>query len=343
MLFRVKIAANQLPSQLKKSLLPCYLVTGDEPLLVDEALDSIRAAARAQGFASRDLYVATTGFDWGELARAGGNLSLFAERRIVELRLPTGKPGRDGSAAIAQFCEQLGDDLLFVVSGPKLDRNNANAKWVKALSAAGGHVAVWPVDRGELPRWIQQRMRDTGLQPDRDAVRLVADRVEGNLLAARQEIEKLRLLLGEGPVSAEQVNRAVADSSRFDVFKLGDAALGGDARRALRILGGVRAEGVEPVVVMWALTREIRTLARMADYVEAGVDLSSAMQKCGVWHNRQSLVRGCVGRHRRATFYRLMQMLRQADAAAKGQQAGDPWALAAEIVLLLAGGRARAA
>lgn len=339
----MKIPANQLQSQLKKSLLPCYLVTGDEPLLVDESLDGIRAAARRQGFESRDLFVATTGFDWGELAQAGGNLSLFSERRIVELRLPTGKPGRAGSAAIAEFCEQLADDLLFIVSGPKLDRSNANAKWVKALAAAGGHVAVWPVDRGELPGWIQARMRAAGLAPDRDAVRLVADRVEGNLLAAVQEIEKLRLLLGEGPVTADQVGRAVADSSRFDIFKLGDAAIGGDARRALRILGGLRAEGIDAVPVLWALTREIRVLARLADYVDAGTDLSSAMQKCGVWRNRQGLVRSCVGRHRRATFNRLMQMLRSADAAAKGQQAGDPWALASEIVLLLAAGRARAA
>lgn len=339
----MKIPANQLKSQLQKSLLPCYLVTGDEPLLVQEALDNIRASARAAGFTTRDLYVATSGFDWKELGAAGGNLSLFSEKRIVELRLPTGKPGREGSQVIATLTEQLADDLLLIVSGPKLDRNATSAKWVKALMGAGGHVAVWPVDRRELPAWINARMKAVGLQAERDAVRLIADRVEGNLLAAQQEIEKLRLLLGEGAVTAEQVQRAVADSSRYDVYKLVDAAVSGDVQRALRILGGVRAEGVEAVIVMWALTREVRALSRIADSVAGGTELGQAMQKNGVWQNRQGLVRACISRHSRSIFYRLMQALRNADASAKGQRSGDPWQQATEIVLVLAGDRVRAA
>ena len=339
----MKIPANQLSNQLQKSLLPCYLVSGDEPLLAQESLDAIRAAARSAGFGSRELFVHGPGFAWHDFNAAGGNLSLFSEKRIIELRLPTGKPGRDGSAAICQMVEQLDRDLLLIVSAPKLDKGTAAAKWVKALSAAGAHVQIWPVDRRELPAWINARMRAAGLRPDRDAVRLIAERVEGNLLAAQQEIEKLRLLLGEGDVSAEHVQRAVADSSRFDVYKLVDAALGGDARRALRILQGVQAEGLEAVIVMWALTREVRTLVRLTDQVEAGVDLSSAMKKCGVWHNRQGLVRACVGRHRRGDFYALLKALRSADAAAKGQMAGDPWQLATEIVLALAVGHAQAA
>ena len=339
----MKIPANQLASQLKKSLLPCYLVTGDEPLLAQEALDAIRAAARERGFDSRELYTGQQGFDWNELTATAGNLSLFAERRIVELRLPTGKPGREGSAVIAAMAGQAGDDLLFVVSAPRLDRNNANAKWVKALAAAGGHVQVWPVDRRELPAWIHARMKASGLEPDRDAVALIAERVEGNLLAARQEIEKLRLLLGEGPVSAAHVERAVADSSRYDVYKLADAALGGEAARALRILGGVRAEGVSPVVVVWALTREIRTLAALADSVERGTELGRAMQQARVWSTRQGLVRSCIGRHARRDFHAMLKALGQADASAKGQRAGDPWQQSADIVLALAGARAQAA
>ncbi|MDZ7644834.1 MAG: DNA polymerase III subunit delta [Woeseiaceae bacterium] len=339
----MKIPANQLSAQLDKSLLPCYLVTGDEPLLVQEALDAIRAAARRREFSSRDLFVAVSGFDWAELAAAGSNQSLFAERRIIELQLPTGKPGRQGAAAICDLLPRLAADLLLIVSAPKLDRSAATSKWARALESAGGLVPVWPIDRRELPAWIQARMRAIGLAPDRDAVRLLAERVEGNLLAAQQEIEKLRLLQGEGPVSVEEVSRAVADSSRFDVYKLVDAALAGDARRALRILGGVRAEGVQAAMVMWALAREVRTLARLAENVGAGRDLGAAMQKSGVWRNRQALVRSCVGRHGRADFYRLLQALRQADAAAKGQQAGDPWLLASEIILLLARGRPQAA
>jgi DNA polymerase-3 subunit delta len=275
----VKISANQLNSHLKKSLLPCYLVTGDEPLLVQEALDAIRAAAREQGFGLRELYVATTGFDWADLRSAAGNLSLFAEKRIIELRLPTGKPGVKGSAMIVEMTEQAGDDLLFVVSTPKLDRSGAASKWAKALEAAGGQCQVWPPTLRELPAWIKARMQHAGLQPDGDAVRLIADRVEGNLLAAQQEIEKLRLLHGEGSISTRDVESAVADSSRFDVYKLVDAAVAGDAPRAVRILAGIRTEGIEPVIVMWALTRELRTLAKLADSIRSGMDLSTGLRK----------------------------------------------------------------
>jgi len=339
----VKISANQLSPHLKKSLCACYLVTGDEPLLVQESLDAIRAAARKEGYGTRELFVQSTGFDWNELASAGGNLSLFADKQIIELRLPTGKPGVKGSAAIADFAANMGEDLLFIVSAPKLDRNAQKTKWVKALEANGGLIQIWPVDARELPGWINARMKQVGLQPDRDAVRLIADRVEGNLLAAQQEIEKLRLLHGEGPITAAAADDAVANSSRFDVYKLVDAAVGGNGARAIRILGGVRTEGVEPVIVMWALTRELRTLAGLADDVQTGADLGSAMQRAYVWKNRQGLVRACVSRHAPANFYRLLKLARQGDAAAKGQVRGDPWQLATQIILDLAVGQVRAA
>lgn len=339
----MKISANQLSPHLKKSLCACYLVTGDEPLLVQESLDAIRAVARKAGYGTRELFVQSTGFDWNELASAGGNLSLFADKQIIELRLPTGKPGVKGSAAIADFAANMGEDLLFIVSAPKLDRNAQKTKWVKALEANGGLIQIWPVDARELPGWINARMNQVGLQPDRDAVRLIADRVEGNLLAAQQEIEKLRLLHGEGPITAAAADDAVANSSRFDVYKLVDAAVGGNGARAIRILGGVRTEGVEPVIVMWALTRELRTLAGLADDVQTGADLGSAMQRAYVWKNRQGLVRACVSRHAPANFYRLLKLARQGDAAAKGQMRGDPWQLATQIILDLAVGQVRAA
>ena len=339
----MKIPANQLSSHLAQSLSPCYLVSGDEHLIVEESLDSIRQAARSGGFGSRDLFVQTTGFDWAELAAASGNLSLFAERQIVELRLPTGKPGVKGSAAIAEFAASAGDDVLFIVSAPKLDRSNARAKWVKALEQHGCFVQVWPVGPRDLPGWIGARMKRAGLIPHRDAVQLIADRVEGNLLAAQQEIEKLRLLHGEGAVTAADVDAAVADASRFDVYKLVDAAVAGNAARAVRILGGVRAEGIEPVIVVWALTRELRTLAALAERIQDGTDLSAAMRQARVWQNRQGLVRACVGRHRLEDFYALLKRTRDADAAAKGQLRADPWQLATDIVLALASGQRRAA
>lgn len=339
----MNISAKQLPSHLRNKLLPCYLVTGDEPLLANEALDAIRAAARAQGYGSRELFVQTTGFDWGEIASAGGNLSLFADKRIIELRLPTGKPGAKGSSAISDFVNNVGDDLLFIVSTPKLDRNSKKAKWVKALEARGGLIQIWPVDIRDLPTWINDRMQRIGLQPERDAVHLVADRVEGNLLAAQQEIEKLRLLHGEGPLSAADADAAVANSSRFDVYKLVDAAVGGNGARAIRILAGVRTEGVDAVIVMWALTRELRMLAGLSADIRAGSDLSSSMHKARVWQNRQPLVRACIGRHQTTGFYRQLQLARKADAAAKGQLQADPWQLATQIVLELAASGSRAA
>lgn len=331
----MKIQANQLSSHLKNSLAPCYLVTGDEHLLVGEALDAIRKTARERGFNSRELHIATTGFDWPQLVASTSNLSLFAEQRIIELRLPTGKPGLAGGQTIIDLVEQAGPELLFIVTGPKLDKGSSASKWAKALDRKGVSMPIWPIGVRELPGWIASRMRAAGLQPDGEAVTLVADRVEGNLLAARQEIEKLRLLLGEGPVSVADVSAAVADSSRYDVYKLTDAALAGDARRAVKILGGLRAEGVEPVIVMWALTRELRTLATLDDVIRQGGDLGGAMQKSGVWRNRQGLVRSCVGRHQHGDFHKMLKVTGRADAAAKGQRAGDPWQIAADVVVNL--------
>jgi DNA polymerase III subunit delta len=259
------------------------------------------------------------------------------------LRLPTGKPGRAGGAAIEDFVERLGPELMLLVVTPKLDRAVANAKWVKALETRGANLTVWPVGARDLPGWIAERMRRAELEPDRQAVAMIADRVEGNLLAAAQEVEKLRLLLGAGKVSADDVNRAVADSSRYDVYQLADAAVAGEARRAMRILAGLRAEGVEPVIVVWSLTRELRTLARLSELLEQRLDLGTALQKAQVWRSRQALVRSALGRHTGPALLRLLKASGHADAAAKGQRREDPWQLAADIVLQLASGGRRAA
>lgn len=339
----MKLHANQLSSHLQNKLAPCYLVSSDEHLLVNEALDQIRGAAREQGFTLRESQVATAGFNWSQLAAIGANLSLFADRRIVELRLPTGKPGRDGSAAICEFVEQLGPELMLIVITPKLDRSNSNSKWVKTLSAKGVFLPIWPVGLRELPGWIGDRMRRAGLRPDSDAINMIADRVEGNLLAADQEVQKLRLILGEGAVTGEDVSNAVASSRRFDVYKLVDAAVAGDAKRAMKILNGLRGEGLEPVILMWALMRELRVLARLADNVRRNIDLGAAMNKERIWNNRQAMVRACIGRHQHTDLYRFLKATGRADAAAKGQAAGDPWQLGADIVLGLSLGGRRAA
>ncbi len=311
--------------------------------MVQEATDAIRQKARESGMESRELHIAEGRFDWDELGNSAANLSLFAERRILELRLPTGKPGKEGGAAIAALVERTGSDLLLIVSTPKLDKSASVSGWVKSIEKRGASVQIWPVSIAELPRWIGDRMRRVGLMPDREAIQLLADRVEGNLLAAQQEIDKLRLLAGEGKITPADVEQAVADSSRFDVYKLVDAAVAGDAARAVRILGAVRVEGMEPVIVVWALSRELRTLAQLADNVKRGASLSNALQKAGVWRNREGLVRACIARHQPAEFLSLLKLARRADAAAKGQSGGDPWSLASDIVIGLSRGIQRAA
>jgi DNA polymerase-3 subunit delta len=335
----VKIAANQLPGSLKKNLLPCYLVTGDEPLLVQEALDAVRAAARERGFTARELHVAAAGFDWQAVAATAGNLSLFAERRVIELRLPTGKPGREGSEAIVELAGRLGDDLLLIVVAPKLDRQSLSARWVEALDRHGAVVTVYPVERDALPAWVEARMRRLGLAPAADAVALIVERVEGNLLAADQEVEKLRLLLGEGPVTAADVERAVADSSRYDVFKLVEAALIGDAQRALRILAGLRAEGVEPPSVVGALARELRVLAKLAHARETGADPGAILRRERVWPSRERQLRAALRRHAGRGVLDLLKLARTVDAAVRGRLETDPWQLATELVYGVAAGR----
>jgi DNA polymerase III subunit delta len=339
----LKLHAEKLSSHLQNNLAPCYLVSGNEHLLLEEALDQIRAAARERGFESRESFVAMANFNWSQLAGVASNMSLFADKRIVEVRLPTGKPGREGSAAICEFVDNLSPEFLMIVVAPRLTNSNKNSKWVKTLSANGDHLPVWDVDLRELPRWISTRMRNAGLKPDRDAVRMIADRVEGNLLAANQEIEKLRIILGEGAVTGEDVAKAVANNSRYDVYKLVDAAVGGNAKRAMKILNGLRGEGVAPVIMTWALTQELRVLAMLSDSVRNDVDLGAAMQKHRVWNNRQAMVRACIGRHQHTGLYRLLKAIGRADAAAKGQATGDPWQLGADIVLGLSLGGRKAA
>ncbi|HEX7062384.1 MAG TPA: DNA polymerase III subunit delta [Woeseiaceae bacterium] len=339
----MKIAAKALPASLKNTLLPCYLVTGDEPLLVQEAQDAVRAAARERGFGAREVHVAEGGFDWQALAAAAGSLSLFAERRLLELRLPTGKPGRDGSAAIVDLVARLDDDLLLLVAAPKLERGGQGARWVEAIAERGAIVTVYPVERAALPGWIAARMRRHGLAPDNDALALLAERVEGNLLAADQEIEKLRLLLGEGRVTAADVVRAVADSSRYDVFELTDAVLTGDAGRALRILAGLKAEGVEPPLVIWAMARELRLLAKLAHARECGGDERAVLRRERMWPAREQALRNCLRRHRAADLHRQLQLARSTDAAMRGRLGVDPWQLATDLVYGLAANRVRAA
>ncbi len=256
----MKLPFEQLAGHLQGALAPAYLVSGDEPLLVGEAADAIRARARALGHSERDVWFVERSMDWGAVRMQAGSMSLFGERRIVEIRLGGAKPGKEGGATIAGLCESAASDTVVLILSERLDRDAQSTAWFKAVERHGASVPVEPVGVARLPEWLGARCRKAGLELTDDALQLLADRVEGNLLAAHQEVEKLRLLADGHRLDAAQVQAAVADSSRFDVFQLGEAALAGDTARALRIVDGLRAEGVEPTLVLWSLTRELRNL-----------------------------------------------------------------------------------
>lgn len=329
----MKVYPDKLARHLERGpLAPVWLIAGDEPLQVGEAADAVRAAARREGYASREVFFAERGFDWLSLRAAGESLSLFAEKRLIELRLPTGKPGDAGAKVLTEFAERPPEDTVLMVVSGRVDKKN---KWVGALEKAGVLVEVWPIEPAQLPRWIAERMARAGLAPDREAAQLLADRVEGNLLAAAQEIDKLALLV-DGRADAEAVREAVADSARFDIFQLADTALAGDAARALRMLEALRAEGVDAVLVSWAMAKEIRALAEMAFKVAGGQDPDRV--SASVWpKKRQPVVARALGRFPVQAWERLLLEVALIDRQVKGMRRGDPWAGLERLVAAVAG------
>lgn len=335
----MRLRTDQLKPHLAKGLAPIYLVCGDEPLQAGETCDAIRARARELGYGGREVMHVETGFDWNTLLASANSLSLFSERRVMELRMPNGKPGDTGSKALIEYAARPADDAVLLVISGKLDKAVLASKWAGALEKTGAVIQVWPVELKQLPGWIAQRMRGKEMQPTAEAVTLLAERVEGNLLAAAQEIEKLFLLHGPGAIDASTVSEAVVDSSRFDVYDLVDTALRGDAPRAARILGGLRGEGIDPVLVLWALAREIRSLAVMAHEVQTGAAVEQAMASHRVWDTRKPLVRQGLQRHKASTWQTLLRQAGQIDRIIKGARPGDAWDELLQLALAMAGVR----
>jgi DNA polymerase-3 subunit delta len=333
----VKLNPQQLAAHLSSGPAPLYLVSGDEPLLVDEALDALRVAAAEHDYTERDTHVAERGFDWHGLEAGLGNLSLFASRRLVELRLPTGKPGDQGGKFLTRLAAEPPPDTVFVVITPGLDSRTAKTKWASSLARDGVWLVLKAPDHASLPRWIENRLKRAGLSAEAEALELLAAQVEGNLLAAKQEIDQLGLLAENGRVTVDTVRASVANGARYDVFQLSDAALAGDAERAVRILGGLEREGTAAPLVLWSLAREIATVADVVYRTAAGVAPGKAMADCGIWRSRQSL----IGRATRAIGPRgaasLLQRAARADRIVKGSLRGQPWNALLELTLALAG------
>lgn len=335
----MKLKAEQLPGHLAGTLAPIYLVSGDEPLLSQEACDAIRAAARAQGCGERLVFGVEPGFDWGELAQAAAGMSLFAARRLIELRMPGGKPGDAGARALGEYAGASADGDVLLLSLPRADKAMQSAKWFTALERRGVLIQLWAPTPEQLPDWIARRMRARGLKPTPAAAAALAGRVEGNLLACVQEIEKMLLLHGPGAIDEAAVMDAVADSARFDVFTLVDGALAGDAARCVRVLRGLQGEGVEPVLVGWALTREIRLLATLSQGLARGSKPHALYQQHRVWEKRQPLLEQALKRHDLARWRGLLRFCARLDRVTKGQAAGNVWDELLQLCLLTAGVR----
>jgi DNA polymerase III subunit delta len=335
----MQLAAAQLTPHLQKGLRPLYTLYGDEPLLIQEAADAIRAAARTQGYTERTVHtVSGAHFDWSEVLAAGGSLSLFADKQIVEIRVPSGKPGKEGSPALQQLAQNAAgnDSTLTLVLLPRLDKMTRTGAWFGALEANGVTVQVDPVERQALPQWIAQRLARNGQrvaagEEGQRTLQFFADRVEGNLLAAHQEIQKLALLYppADGPedsrgvLTFDQVESAVLNVARYDVFKLSEAVLAGQAAHVQRMLDGLRAEGEAEVLVHYALSEDIRALKRVRGAMAAGPPLPMALREQRVWGLKERLFERVLPRLTATTLDNLLHSAHLVDGIVKGLKVPD--------------------
>ena len=333
----MRLRPEQIQAHLGNGLAPVYLVSGEEPFQLEQVSSAIRHKAQELGYTDREVMHVERGFDWQQLSASADALSLFADKRLLELRIPSGKPGDAGSKALQRYCDHPPADTVLLIVAGKLEKAQQNTKWFKALEQNGVVVQVWPVEADKLAQWIKQRMQLRDMQPTPEALAMLAERVEGNLLAADQELEKLRLLSGGGTVDAEQVVAAVSDSARFDVFSLVDTVLLGDAARAVRILYGLQAEGVEPVLVLWALGREIRSLSGMSRALQQGQAMSQVLTQYRVWDKRKRAVQAALQRYPLKRWQGLLWQVGEIERVIKGQVTGKPWDELLQLTLKVAG------
>jgi DNA polymerase-3 subunit delta len=322
----MRISTEQLQQHLARELKPLYAVFGDETLLALEASDRIRARARAEGHTERDVLTVDAGFKWSELAFTGNSQSLFASRRVLELRVPTGKPGTEGSEALQSYCEGLPPDTVTLVVLPGVDWRSQKSGWFEALDRAGIVIEAKPVTRKALPEWIAGRLRAQGQEADKETLDFIADRVEGNLLAAHQEVQKLALLFPAGAIAYEQAREAVLDVARYDVFNLGEALLEGNVLHLARMMDGLRGEGVAPPLVLWAIAEEIRAIGRVLDGVAAGKAPPQLWRDVRVWGNtHQQLMQQNCRRFTKEQVETAIAHAAKVDRMVKGLIRGDVW------------------
>ncbi|OEZ98804.1 DNA polymerase III subunit delta [Duganella phyllosphaerae] len=338
----MQLRLDALDGHLNKSLSQLYVITSDEHLLALEAADKIRRTARAQGYSERDVLTVERSFKWGELLAANQALSLFGDKKLIELRIPTGKPGKDGGAALQAYVKDLSPDNLTLITLPKLDWQTQKAAWVGALQQAAVYIDIAQIERVQLPNWIGQRLAAQGQSADRQSIDFIADRVEGNLLAAHQEIQKLALLHEPGKLTYEQVHDAVLNVARYDVFKLSEAMLMGDPARLVRMLEGLKGEGEALPLVLWAVSEEIRTLLKLKSGMAQGRPLGALLKEYRIWGPKERMMDPALRRISQATLEAAMKDAAQVDKMIKGLRAknhsGDAWDAMLQLGLKVARG-----
>ena len=334
----MRLTVPQLHDTLSKHLAPVYFLSGDEPLQLGEAADAVRKAARKAGFTEREVVTVDTHFEWHALGEVTGSLSLFADKKIIDLRIPDGKLGVEGSKALQSYCERPPSETLLLISTAKIASSSLKARWFESIDKIGVVVQVWPLDGKDLLQWLQQRALKRGLQIEAEGLRLLASKIEGNLLAAAQEIEKLYVLYGNGLVTTAAVAEVVADSARYDVFKLMDAVLVGRVGRVLKILQSLRDEGVAAPVVLWGLTREARMLLSIQAQLQQRIPREQVFKNHQLWEKRKALVNDALQKLSAKQLLDALLLSATADQQIKGQQKGDPWATILHICLLFGAG-----
>ncbi len=340
----MQLRADQLPAHLARGIKSLYTLHGDEPLLAQEAGDTLREAARAAGCSEREVFNVGAHFDWSGLLGAAQSMSLFADARLIEVRIPGGKPGKEGGEALQQYCARLAEGVITLVHLPRLDRQQSSSAWFNALESAGVTIRIDPIERRTLPQWLAKRLAAQG-QPvgdddaGRNALAFFADRVEGNLLAAHQEVQKLALLYPAGPLSFEQIEAAVTHMARYEVFQLGEAVLAGHTARALRMLEGLQAEGEAAVLVHWTLAEDIRALKAVKDAVNRGTPLPLALRERRVWGARERLFERLVPRLSEPVLAHWLESAHICDGLVKGlrhaQWPLDAWAGLRRLALMV--------
>ena len=332
----MRIKPEQLTATLQKGLLPIYFISGEEPLQLGELADAIRKAAKQAGFENREILSVETGFEWSQLVFAADSMSIFADKKIIDLRLPSGTPGTEGGKALSNYCDRLPDDTLLLITAGKVAGSSLKSKWLEALDKKGLIIQVWPLEGQDLLGFLEQRLHQRGLSADREGLRILASRIEGNLLAAAQEIEKLYVLYGTGKLSSQQIFDVVADSSRYDVFKLMDCVLAANVSRILKVLSGLRSEGIAPPIVLWALTRDARLLIKIKLALSQGQNKELVFKNNQIWDKRKQLVSNALNRLSDHDLNEVLVLSAKADRQIKGQERGDVWEILLATCLKLA-------